>query len=176
MRHNLKPGRELDQNEAEMLAKLDEGSRAVDAAVQFIAYRPRSEQEVRDRLHRRGFADEAIEEAIERVTYWGYLDDRKFAEQWIENRVRHRPRGSRLLRQELIQHGVDREIADKALEAIEVDEHQGALELARKRARQLTKHDPATRHRRLSDYLARRGFDWSTIRDVLRELGSEDDD
>lgn len=144
--------------------------------MQFIAYRPRSEKEVRDRLKRRGFADEAIEEAIERVTYWGYLDDRKFAEQWVENRVRHRPRGSRLLRQELIQHGVDRDIADQVVEETEMDEYQGALELARKRIRQLDNLDASTRHRRLSDYLARRGFDWGVVREVVRDVTREDDE
>ena len=76
----LKRGHRLTLEDATILAAVDEGSRATDAAVQFISYRPRSEREVRDRLRKRDYSDQAIDIAIDKVRGWGYLNDRDFAQ------------------------------------------------------------------------------------------------
>ena len=166
----LRRGQRLTLEDSEILAAVDEGSRATDAAVQFISYRPRSEREVRDRLRKRGYSDPAIEIAVEKCRGWGYLDDQSFAEFWVDNRVRHRPRGARMLSQELWQKGVDRKVIETVLEEAELNEHEAALELARKRAPRLANLEPDVRKRRLSDYLARRGYGWDVIRPVLDEV------
>ncbi|CAN5569429.1 recombination regulator RecX [soil metagenome] len=166
----LKRGQRLTLEEAQTLAAVDEGSRATDAAVQFISYRPRSEREVRDRLRKRCYSDPAIEIAIEKSRGWGYLDDRAFAEFWVDNRVRHRPRGARMLSQELWQKGVDREVIDAVLEETDLNEQEAALELARKRAPRLANLEPDVQKRRLSQYLARRGYGWDVIRPVLDDV------
>ncbi len=166
----LKRGQQLTLQDSVILAAVDEGSRATDAAVQFIAYRPRSEREVRDRLRKREYSDEAIEIAIEKVHHWGYLDDAEFARLWVDNRVQHRPRGERLLAQELRQKGVDRDVIATVLEETELNEYDAALELARKRAPRLANLDPQTAERRLSQYLARRGYGWDVIRPVLEAV------
>ena len=100
------------------------------------------------------------------------LNDRDFV--WIENRLRHRPRGARLLSQELRQKGVDREVIASVLEETELNEYDAALELARKRAQRLANLDERTRERRLSQYLARRGYGWDVIRPVLDEVWKGD--
>src|SRR4051812_32342086 len=55
----LKRGVELDEAQVSELQSLAEGEKAVEAALVFVSYRPRSEREVRDRLRRREFAPEA---------------------------------------------------------------------------------------------------------------------
>lgn len=166
----LKRGQRLTLEDATILAAVDEGSRATDAAVQFISFRPRSEREVRNRLRKRGYSDPAIEIAVEKSRGWGYLNDESFAEFWVENRLRHRPRGARMLSQELRQKGVDRNVIDAVIEESDIDEHGAALELARKRAPRLANLEPDVQKRRLSQYLARRGYGWDVIRPVLDEV------
>jgi regulatory protein len=173
VRRGLRRGQQLTLEDATILAAVDEGSRATDAAVQFIAYRPRSEREVRDRLRKREYSDTAIEIAIEKVYGWGYLDDQAFAKLWVENRLEHRPRGERLLSQELRQKGINSEVIANVLEETDLNEQDSALELARKRAPRLAKLDPQTRERRLSQYLARRGYGWDVIRTVMSELSAD---
>ena len=51
---------------AEMIAA-DETARATESALVFLAYRPRSEREVRDRLRRAGYSAESIEAVIGRL-------------------------------------------------------------------------------------------------------------
>jgi regulatory protein len=169
----LRRGQRLTLADATILAAVDEGSRATNAAIQFIAYRPRSEREVRDRLRKRDYSDTAIEIAIEKVLGWGYLDDQSFAKLWVENRKEHRPRGERLLAQELRQKGVDRDVIASVLADTDLNEHAAALELARKRLPRLASLDEQTRERRLSQYLARRGYGWDVIRPVLEEVLSD---
>lgn len=169
-RRGLRRGYELSMAESLELVSVDEVSRCTEAALQLISYRPRAERELRSRLRRKGFSDLAIEKTVERMLHWGYLNDESFAEQWVNSRLRGKPRGARLLRQELLAKGVDREVAQEAIDAAEIDEYSAAMSLARKRYERLSGLEPEVRERRLSAYLARRGYDWGLIRRILREL------
>ncbi|MBX6341002.1 MAG: RecX family transcriptional regulator, partial [Thermomicrobiaceae bacterium] len=156
--------RVLSEAEVATLLAADEVARATNAALQFLAYRPRSTREVRDRLTRRGFSPEAVEATIAKLQGWRYLDDAEFARFWVENRAEHQPRGRRLLVQELRQKGVDVETARQAVDETELDELPAAVELARKRLPSLRGLDEPTRRRRLAAYLQRRGYDPGVVR------------
>ena len=176
VRRDLKSGVELTESDIQELLALDEIERAVTAAITFVSYRPRSEREVRDRLRRREFSQPAVDEAVERMRGWNYLDDQAFAEWWVENRAEHRPRGKRLLAGELRNKGVPSEVVSEVLEEAEIDEPDAALELARKRLGSLSSLDRQTQERRLSAYLARRGYSWDVVGPVLKQVFGEADD
>ncbi|MDI3340543.1 MAG: RecX family transcriptional regulator [Sphaerobacter sp.] len=174
-RHGLMVGQELTAAEVAALLRADEAERATQAALHFLSYRPRSEREVRDRLHRRGFSDEAIAAAIERLERWRYLDDAAFARFWVENRAEHQPRGRRALRAELRAKGVEPELVEVAIDEVGGDEQAAALALARKRVTALRGLDPSVQRRRLAGYLQRRGYDWDTVRRVLDAVLGDDE-
>jgi regulatory protein len=170
-------GEMLDGDRVSSLLAADEASRATEAALVFLGYRPRSEKEVRDRLRRGGYEQDAIEHAIARLHEWRYLDDADFARRWVENRTAHRPRGRRLLQQELRHKGIDGEIARDAIDDAELNETGAAEALARRRLPSYAGDEPAAIRRRLSAYLARRGYGYDVIRVALdRALGEADDD
>ena len=170
-------GEMLDGDRVSSLLAADEASRATEAALVFLGYRPRSEKEVRDRLRRGGYEQDAIEHAIARLHEWRYLDDADFARRWVENRTAHRPRGRRLLQQELRHKGIDGEIARDAIDDAELDEPGAAEALARRRLPSYAGDEPAAIRRRLGAYLARRGYGYDVIRVALdRALGEADDD
>ncbi len=166
----LRPGRRLSTAEIAALQADDELGKAVDKALGFLTYRPRSVREVRDRLAKKGVEPATIEATIERLAGWGYIGDEGFARYWVENRGANQPRGKRLLRQELWQKGVERETVDRVLEEAELDEYDTALTLARKRLRQVAALDEAAQRRRLGAFLQRRGYDWPTVKRVLDTL------
>ncbi len=166
----LRPGMELDATAVVLLHGLAEGERAVQASLVYLAYRQRSEREVRDRLRQKGFNAEAIEHAIMRLHGWKYLDDRGFAEAWVQNRAEHSPRGRRALEAELRQKGIARDVADAVLEATPSDEHAAARAVALKRLPSLQSLEPAVRSRRLSAFLARRGYGWDVVGPLMKEL------
>lgn len=175
--HGLRPGVVLDEGAVAQLLAADEVSRAMSAALRLLAHRPRSRAEVATRLTRRAFSEAAIARAVDRLVELGYLDDEEFARYWVQNRVEHKPRGGRLLKQELRQKGVDAGTADLVIEGTGIDEEAAAIELARARAERLRGLDPAARRRRLAGFLRRRGYGWEVVRRALDEaLGPEDEE
>jgi regulatory protein len=175
----LAVGTTLDEAALAALVASEERHKAVATALNFLAYRPRSEGEIRTRLRRGGFPDEVIEYTLERLRGWRYVDDEDFARRWIENRSQHRPRGKRMLAAELRTKGVDPAVASEAIADAGLDEEGDALELGRQRARQLADLAPEVRERRLGGFLARRGYGFDIIRRVLatlREEAGEDPD
>lgn len=150
------------------LAAADLRKRALDAALRLLAYRPRSEHELRTRLLRRGLPPDVIAAAIEKLREYGYVDDAAFARSWVESRNGGSPRGQYLLRRELRGKGVDVETATEAIEG--VSEEDAARRAAEKKARTLRGLDYQQFRTRLAGYLQRRGFGYDVIRPVIAEL------
>ncbi len=169
-------GKTLTNEEFEQLEHAEQGSKAYQAALRLLEARPRSIAEIRDRLRRKEFTPEAIEQAIERLSELGLLDDRAFAKLWVENRQTYRPRGLAALRNELRRKGVDRSVVDQVLANDELtgDQSAHAAELARSVVHKYANADNrVTFTRRLGGFLQRRGFDFETIRPIVEQLWSE---
>jgi regulatory protein len=166
----------LDEAQLADLLARNQLHRATTSALNFLAYRPRSEGEIRRKLQQGAYPQGTIEQVLERLREWRYVDDEDFARRWIENRNANRPRGERLLAQELKAKGIDSDIMAEALEEAGIDEGAGALSLARQRARQLRDLEPAVRERRLTGFLARRGYGFDVIRATLETLDTEDEE
>ena len=169
----LSPGMDLDEATSASLLARDQVRQAIAAALNLLAYRPRAEGEIRSRLRQRGFPDGAIEETIDKLREWRYVDDQDFAERWIENRRERRPRSARMIAMELRGKGVDPGTVSEAVDGAGIDERADALRLATERWARLGELDEAIRVRRLTGFLSRRGYGFDVIRDVLKALDSD---
>jgi regulatory protein len=170
----LRVGQILTDPDVERLRSLDVEQKAYDRALRFLAYRPRSEAEVRDRLERSGADQAVIEAVIERLKERGYLDDAEFARFWVEGRQRFSPRSAYALRQELRRKGLDDVAVATAVSNL--DAAASAYEAARPRALRLSSlagGDPKLFRRKIGDFLLRRGFDYDVVREVVGRLLSE---
>jgi regulatory protein len=148
---------------------------ALDAAVRFLANRPRSEHEIRRRLARTAVPDDVVKRVLGQLRRWNLVDDAAFARYWAEQRHTFRPRGPRLLKAELRQHGVAADLAATTAEQAAATAGQDAYRVAARRAEQLASQrlDERTFRTRLAQLLARRGFDWDTIGPVVDRLWRE---
>ncbi len=169
----LRPGQVLTDEEIRQLLERDLREQAHEIALRFLSYRPRSEQEVADHLRRKGFDARTVEAELERLRNVGLVDDRAFAQFWVENRTAFRPRSRRALQAELRRKGIPPAIIQEVLQEASPDERALALRLARERARRLRGLDPLTFRRRLAGYLIRRGFDGELVMEILRTLERE---
>ena len=172
----LTPGLSLTEDDVGLLRALADESRLLDAALTFLTARPRSRAEVRRRLlqprrNRPAPMAETVDRGLDRLTEKHLLDDREFAEYWVEQRERFSPRSSYALAQELRQRGVDRDTTDAAID----DERDGqrALDAARQRVRALGGLDYETFRAKLTAFLQRRGFSYSIARETVRALWEE---
>jgi len=146
---------------------------ALDTAVRFLAQRPRSEYEVRQRLRRAGTDAAVVETVLAQLRRHRLVDDQAFAEYWVEQRQTFRPRGARLLQAELAQHGIARQCADQVTTPLEASAVEDAYRAAAKRAQRLSGLEEAAFTARLGQWLVRRGFNWETVNTVVSRLWDE---
>ncbi len=167
----LRRGQFLSDAEIEALQEQESVETAYDKTLNYLSYRPRSRAEVDAYLRKRGVPDHQIESVAERLERAGLLDDEAFAQFWVEDRERFRPRGLRALRYELRNKGISDEIIDQALAAVNVSD--SAYRSASKKARQLNHEDQQTFYRKIVEYLARRGFDYEVARETAERYWTE---
>jgi regulatory protein len=170
---SLSVGGSLSDAEVEALVRQAGASEAMDRAVHYLSYRPRTCREVALYLRKHGLFAHA-DGAIARCVELGYLNDESYARSFVRERIRLKPRGKPRLVTELLARGIDRELAEAAVRDTLADEGVTEVELLRavaiRRARSLRNLDPPAARRRLAAYLRRRGFPAGEIRDVVREV------
>ncbi|MBN2075452.1 MAG: RecX family transcriptional regulator [Dehalococcoidales bacterium] len=171
VKEGLRVDQELSPERIEEIISANNYRRCYDAAALFISYRPRSEPELRERLHKRNFPDESINEVVTRMKDQGLVDDTAFAEFWTENRDSFSPRSQWLTGMELRRKGVSEEIIQQAVGVLDDDE--SAYRAAYKKARNLPRNDYQSFRRRLGDHLQRRGFGYGVINETVKRLWNE---
>ena len=143
--------------------------------MKLLAAKPRSVEELRERLLEKQWTDErAVEYALSKLKEYGYLDDERFAFGFASYRVRQKPVGRQRLARDLQLKQVPRETADAALDLVyqETPEEQLIEQAIRKRAR--LRGRPSTRQetKSLYDHLLRQGFSYDLIIRKVREASS----
>ena len=173
-RTGLGIGDRITQADRMRLIGEEECARALGRAGRLLAYRPRSESEIRRRLREAGFAAETIDATVGRLRKSGMIDDQAFARYWVENRAQFQPRGARLVEAELRAKGVEREVVREAIEETETPSAEDqAYRVAVKAAGRLAGQPQDVFRRRISAFLGRRGFDYGVISTVVKRLWRE---
>lgn len=141
-------------------------------ALERLARRDHSEQEIRRALRRDGFAEEAIDATVLRLRRERYLDDAGFAARLARSRMAHSGLGRNRVRLELRKKGVRRRTAEAGLqEALaEVPEAEVLDGLARRFWKSRDRDEPPHRLRKLWAFLVRRGFPSDLVHARLRAL------
>lgn len=166
------------------LLNADADVRVRDAALNLISYRARTRTELRRRLRQKGFRPARIDLCLDRLQERGFIDDEAVAAAFVRDRLLHRPRGRVALSSELRAKGVNGDLANATIDRVfddeEVSDEALAFTMAEKWiARQnastlealamegrSSERDKA--RRRLSGFLARRGFRGEAMRDATQ--------
>jgi regulatory protein len=167
----LRVGQELSDQKIEQLQAEDARERAFQQAMLFLSYRARSEAEIRKNLHKHEIPEAVIDQTLERLRQDGLANDNQFASAWVENRNAFRPRSRRMMAMELKQKGLDEEAIRSAIEG--VDDDAAAYEAAQKKAPRFKSLEWNDFRRKLSEFLARRGFPYSVISPVVTRIWNE---
>jgi regulatory protein len=167
---------DLDDDCFERLTRVADAEAAYLVALRMLAARPRAINELMLRLRDRGHNPPAVAEAVGRLESKGLLDDAEFARHFARVRL-SRGHGPPRILTDLLSRGVERRLAERAIdEVVEVegvDPIEEARALAMKRARQLGDLPAATLRRRLLTYLARRGHRGWEVTDVVEGVVGE---
>jgi len=162
---DLRIGTWLSDEDIATLKVADEVERAREYALNYLSYRPRSMAELERHLLEHDFLSDTVADVLERLQRVGLMDDIAFAQYWGNNRTEFRPRGRRALVHELRQKGVAAQDIEIALDGY--DELAAAQTVAEEQGRRLKHLPPDVFRRRLTQRMARRGFSYGLIQDVL---------
>lgn len=167
----LRIGQELSAEKIADLQAEDAYEEALLKAYHYLSYRPRSEAEIQTYLEKRSIPEAAIAKVLERLRNLNIANDVDFAQLWVNNRSEFRPRGKRALRMELRQKGLPEEIIDHSLDSLE--EEPLALDIALKKAGRYQHLPKQAFTQKMFGLLARRGFDYDTITQTIRQVWGE---
>lgn len=168
----LQVGQNLTDEQISKLISEDQDEAAYQRAIKLITYRDRSIAEIRQSLHQKQIPEEIIENVINRLGENGLLDDKRFANLWIENRNEFRPRSHRMLALELRKKGISEDIISQVLENTTADEEL-AHKAAQKQIRRYKTLEWQDFRRKLGSFLARRGFSYETVDLTVHQIWAE---
>lgn len=106
---------------------MDVKEKAAQRAAAYVNFKPRTAFQVKSYLEGKGFEDEIIEDVIEQLKEYHYIDDYQFAEMYFRYGF-EKGRGVSRIKRELSEKGVASEIIDMAYE--DMEEVPDELEMA----------------------------------------------
>lgn len=166
-------GRPVDPAAWRSAVSAQESRFALETAVRMLEVRDRSSTEIYNKLKALGYSEEAVEGAVAKLTSAGYLDDSRFARDYL-TRI-GRKYGTIRIRQEMGRKGIPREMIDELLLEQDRDEMlDTAVILAQGALRGKTK-EPSALYRRAYGILARRGFPPDIVRKAIELVFSAPD-
>ena len=145
---------------------MEKFNKLYNAALRYLSFRSRSEKEIRDYLSKKENLPEIISQVITKLKEQKFLNDYEFTKQWVESRMRFRPRSKKLLSFELKQKGISQDIINNIT--------QDDLEQAKKIVEQkIVKYKGLPKQKvfqKLGGFLARRGYDYDTIKTSIDDI------
>lgn len=160
VKFGIKVEKEFSQEEIDKIVHEAEFARIYNKFLNFATLRPRSEQELFNWLKRKKVPDSFRKRLFSKLKRLGLVNESAFAKWWIEQRKQFKFKSKKELVYELRQKGVGKNIIDDALEEVEVDEEKAAKRLLEKRKFK----DP----QKAFAYLARKGFGYDIIKNVVQ--------
>ena len=140
-------------------------------ALNALAVRAKSRGELAAQLKRRGIPLDVANDVLDRLERSKLINDLDFARAWSRSRLSSKKISKRVLAQELRKKEVADDLIAIALDEISVDEeYEAALQLGQRKARSLQNYAEDVRERRITSALARKGYNYSVISRVLREI------
>ncbi|MFF2888148.1 RecX family transcriptional regulator [Paenibacillus sp. NPDC057967] len=176
IRFRLLKGQFLPKAELEDIRNEDERYKAYALAIYYLGTKPRTRKAIAQYLGRKELQEGNIEYALNRLESEQLVDDEQYARQFVTSRMRSGLKGRLMIRQELQQRGVPKQVAAEAVTELDHEsELDAAKTLAEKKSRSV-KGDPKQRKAKLMAFLLRRGFPGDIVREAIRGIEWKDKD
>src|SRR5436190_23692151 len=172
--------RKTDVDDADRSVKDVERARerTMNRAVKLLAAKPRSVEELRERLLEKLWTDaDIVDNVIQKLKEYKYLDDEQYARDLAVSKLRQKPQGKYRLKQSMSQKKLDKELVDSAIaHAFEKLPESRLIDAAIEKRLRL-KGKPETREdtKKFYDHLLRQGFGYDLIREKMAAVAKNGD-
>ena len=135
-------------------------------ALSLLNYMDRTESQLRQKLKEKSFDEQAIDEAVEYIKSFGYINDVSYAERYILNR--QTSKSKREIYAALCQKGICREDIERAMDSCyETEDEFAAICRLCEKKHFVAEEATDVEKKRMYHYLLRKGFHVEDVRKVL---------
>lgn len=165
-RHKIKTFDEIDSEKLNQILLENGDLAAFDRAISYLEKNIKTEKGIRQYLAQKGFLEESVDKAVDKLKEYGYINDELFAESYI--RTYSSKKGKKLLAYELSIKGVDKQIIDEKIEELVDNELASCIEILTKYTK--GKENNLKTRQKAYAYLAGKGFSSDVINQAIREI------
>ncbi len=143
-----------------------------DYALRLIEFRDRTEKELCEKLKEKGYEEAQIEDTLEFLKSYGYIDDKRYASHFIHDAINLKKWGKIRIRTELLRKGIDHEAVEFAIEdAFAEIEDDRVLSIMKKRFKD-SDFSNIKERTRIFNFFMRRGFTSEEIKGAMNKMSS----
>ena len=172
LKYGIKKGIEISKEQVVSMMMEDEQKYAFDLALKYVSYKMRSEKEVRDKLKKSEVSDESSEYAIEKMTELGYINDKEYAEIYVQELSQSF--GKAVIEQKLYMKGISKDITRELLNGMQ--QYELALSWAERLLKKYKNEDKSKRKQKVFRSMMTRGFSFDDIKNAIAEAGEQEDE
>lgn len=170
LKYRLKAGMTITTEELDNIQLENEKSQAIDKAMMHLSATMKTEKQMRDFLAKKGYTQAVTDYVMERLGYYGYVDDYEYCRAYVRSTS---GKGKRALEAALYQRGAKREAVEAALSETEEDGDEVFAVLQKYlRGKAPTKEN----YYKGFKYLMSKGYGYDIAKAAVERLGETDED
>jgi len=174
LKSGLKKNDEISDDRFSLLIEENKRFHIMQRAFRLLGRRQHSIAELKQKLWNKDYDKKLIDEVLTQLSESNYLDDKEFANAFVEEKLKAKKWSERRLKGELIKKGIKPDIISEVLNQKISSNHnfENALTVAKKKYQSLKKRnlEPIELRNKLSTFLISRGFDYETVKEVCEKI------
>lgn len=146
--------------------------RALTKVARYCALGERSLRQVKDKLAKERLSETEIAQIIDELREGSFLDERRFAAAFCNDKLRFNSWGKNRLRMELKGHQISLETINRALEELDIQLYQEQLKnvLSKKLFTLKDETEPLMKKKKLAEHAIRKGFEADLVFKLSEQL------
>lgn len=172
-KYDIRKGKMLDMDYLKNLIYKDNYIKCKRNALYIIEKSYKTEKQMYDKLIK-NFDEEVVRECLEFLKEYNFIDDNKFAEMYIKDKIDFQGRNK--IRYSLIKKGIKESIIDERLCSIDDSvEEKAAFHMAKKKYFYIIKGENNINkvYNKLGNYMVGNGYDFPLVKRILKEILKE---
>jgi len=176
LEYKLHKGMQIDDRFLEILFKRQSIIDAKKTAYNYVAYKPRTESQVRTKLKEKSFPNDVIDKSIEFLYEFKYLNDENYALDFVKNYLNLRGAGKIKLAIELKKRGITQDLINNAIQTYFPDDVATlALDTAKYYLKKISYKTIDKQKSSLRNFLLRQGFEFNIINTTMNDIFENSD-
>ena len=171
LKYGLHVNQEFIEPKLHEIKDYDEYIYGKESALNYLSYRIRTTSEIKKKLKEKKVSAKTTSKIIKYLEDAGLINDEEFARTLIEENIKRKPVGIKVLKQKLFEKGVPKQIGEKVLESVfeKVSEKELALQNFNKLIPKLKGKEKIEQKKKVYEFLTRKGFSYDVIREIIYE-------